>query len=268
MDTAGFCDEYASTAEIYDLFPPYRDRADVGFFVEEALKADGPVLEIGCGTGRVLIPTARVGKEITGLDRSAAMLSICRRKLAQEPEEVRGRVTLVEEDMRHFDLGRRYGLATIPFRPFQHLITIEDQISCLLTIRRHLLPDGKLVLDLFNPSIPLLATPVSPGEQAAEDWFDLPDGRKARRFDRVVSRDHFRQVQDIELLYHVRHLDGREERLVCGFPMRYLFRFEAEHLLARCGFQVEALYSDYDRSPYGATYPGELIFVAVKAAED
>lgn len=55
----------------------------------------------------------------------------------------------------------------------------------------------------------------------------------------------------IGLLYHIRHLDGR---------------FEAEHLLARCGFRVEALYSDYDPSPYGATYPGELIFVAAKTA--
>ena len=60
------------------------------------------------------------------------------------------------------------------------------------------------------------------------------------------------------------HPDGRTERLVHSFPMRYLFRFEAEHLLARCGFEVEALYADYDRSPYGSKYPGELIFVAVK----
>ena len=66
----------------------------------------------------------------------------------------------------------------------------------------------------------------------------------------------------MELIYEVSHPDGRDERLVHSTQMRYLFRFEAEHLLARNGFQVEALYADYDRSPYGSKYPGELIFVA------
>jgi hypothetical protein len=66
----------------------------------------------------------------------------------------------------------------------------------------------------------------------------------------------------VELIYYVTHPDGREERLVHAFPMRYLFRFEAEHLLVRCGFAVEALYAGFDRSPYGSAYPGELIFVA------
>ena len=61
------------------------------------------------------------------------------------------------------------------------------------------------------------------------------------------------------------HPDGREERLVHGFPMRYLFRFEAEHLLVRCGFEVEQLYSGFDKSAFGSRYPGELIFVARKA---
>ena len=69
----------------------------------------------------------------------------------------------------------------------------------------------------------------------------------------------------IELIYHITHPDGRTERLVYAFPMRYLFRYEVEHLLARCGFEVEALYADYDKSPYGYKYPGDLIFVARKA---
>ena len=65
-------------------------------------------------------------------------------------------------------------------------------------------------------------------------------------------------------VYYVTHPDGREERLVHRFQMRHLFRFEAEHLLARAGFQVEELYADYDKSPYGSKDPGELIFVARK----
>jgi len=83
---------------------------------------------------------------------------------------------------------------------------------------------------------------------------------------RVVGHDRFNQFNQVELIYYVSHSDGRAERLVHSFAMRYLFRFEAEHLLARCGFEVEHLYAGFDESPYGSKYPGELIFVARKSS--
>jgi hypothetical protein len=88
------------------------------------------------------------------------------------------------------------------------------------------------------------------------------DGRKVVRRARIVSRDYFNQITHNESTYYVTHPDGREERLVHGFPLRYLFKFEVEHLLARCNFSVEAVYADYDKSPYGSKYPGELIILA------
>jgi SAM-dependent methyltransferase len=259
-------DEYALVAEFYDHVAPYRERQDVAFFVELARASGGPVLEIGCGTGRVLIPTAQAGLEIVGLDASAAMLSICRARLAREPADVQSRAQIVEGDMREFDLGREFRLATIPFRPFQHLITVEDQLACLTSIHRHLADGGKLILDVFNPSLPHLVEEPYLAEFGDEPGFTMPDGRKVVRRSRIVARDLFNQVQDIELIYYVAHPDGREERLVHRFQMRYLFRFEAEHLLARTGFHVEAVYADYDRSPYGSKSPGELILVAAKSA--
>ncbi len=265
-DRAGGYTEYQFTAEFYDHIAPYRERGDVGFFVEMARASGGPVLEVGCGTGRVLIPTARAGIEIVGLDLSPSMLAICRQNLAAEPAEVQGHVQLVEADMRDFDLGHEFALITIPFRPFQHLTTVEDQIACLTALRRHLRPGGRLVLDLFNPSLPYLADPARLGEFGDEPEILMPDGRRVVRRARIAGRDYFGQVQDTELIYYVTHPDGRQERLVHAFPMRYLFRFEAEHLLVRCGYEVEALYADYDRSPYGSKYPGELIFVAQRPA--
>ena len=139
-DRAGGYTEYGFTAEFYDHVAPYRERADVAFFVEMAQAAGGPVLEIGCGTGRVLIPTARAGIEIVGLDLSPSMLAVCRSNLAQESAETQARVRLVEGDMRDFDLGQQFALVTLPFRPFQHLTSVEDQIACLTTIHRHLAP--------------------------------------------------------------------------------------------------------------------------------
>jgi hypothetical protein len=82
---------------------------------------------------------------------------------------------------------------------------------------------------------------------------------------KVAARDLSNQIIHSELVYYITHPDGRQERLVQAFPMRYLFRFEGEHLLARAGFKVEQVYSDYDKSPYGSKYPGELIFEARKA---
>ena len=248
-------------ADLYDLVVPYRNRPDVGFFVDEAVKSTGPVLEVGCGTGRVLVPTARAGVDITGVDSSDKMLSRCRASLGNEPESVRSRTTLVQADMRNFDLKREFRLITLPFRPFQHLITVEDQLECLKTLRRHLSDDGRLILDLFNPSIPALAKDDIGVESEPEAEFTTEDGRRVLRTHKMVDRDLFNQIVYAELIYYVTHPDGREERLVHAFPMRYLFRFEAEHLLARAGFRMEAVYGDYDRSDFGSNYPGELILV-------
>jgi SAM-dependent methyltransferase len=264
MTSAGGYEEYAFIADLYDQVPLYRDRPDVSFLVEAATKAGGPVLEIGCGTGRVLIPTARAGVDIVGLDLSPHMLAECRQRLRGEPEEVQSRVRLVQADMRMFDLGRAVTLVTVPFRPFQHLLTVEDQLSCLESIYRHLVDDGTLILDVFNPSLDALVNRPVGEELAAEPEFSMPDGRRVIRRHKTVAHDRFNQVNDFELVYYVTHPDGREERLVHAFRMRYIFRFEAEHLLARAGFTIEHLYADYDRRAYGSTYPGDLVFVARK----
>ena len=253
----------AFMAETYDHVVPYRTRPDVDFFVTAARESGGPVLELGCGTGRVLIPTARSGVPITGLDASEAMLEACRRRLEDESDEVRERVALFQGRMENFGLEGKFALITTPFRPFQHLLTVEDQIACLRQAHAHLVDGGRLILDLFSPSIPRLAQePGSAMENSPE--FTMPDGRRILRKDCITRRDLVNQVNDIDLIYEITHTDGAEERRIVKIQMRYLFRFEAEHLLARCGFAVEALYGDYDRSPYGATYPGELIFVAQK----
>jgi hypothetical protein len=121
-----------------------------------------------------------------------------------------------------------------------------------------------LILDLFNPSLPLLVQDTLGQEQGEEPAFTTPDGRKVVRWHKSIARDPFAQVNRLELIYYVTHPDGRQERLVHAFAMRYLFRYEAEHLLARAGFAVEAVFAGYDRSPFGSKDPGELIFVARK----
>lgn len=257
-------DGYASVADLYDYVVPYYGRTDVNFWVDAAKECGGPVLEVGCGTGRVLLPTARAGIEITGLDASPHMLAMCRERLAKEPKDVQSRVQLVQADMRNFNLTRTFALATIPFRPFQHLLTVPDQTSCLANIHHHLAGGGLLIFDLYNPSLDFLVNSPIGEETDEEPEFTTPDGRRVIRRQKKISENRFNQVNRHELIYYITHPNGRKERLVHAFDFRYIFRFEAEHLLARAGFQVEQLYADFDKTPYGSKYPGELIFVARK----
>jgi SAM-dependent methyltransferase len=261
MDAGGY-DQAPFIAEFYDFVVPYSTRPDAGFYVDAAREYGGPVLELGCGTGRVLIPTARAGIDITGLDVSERMLAVCRERLLGESPQAQSLARVQHGDMRDFDLGRVFRLITIPFRAFQHVLLVDEQLGCLRAIRRHLVPEGRLVFDLFNPSIHNLAKPADGVEADEEPPFVLPDGRTVVRSHRILARDLINQVNSGELVYHVSHPDGRRERLAHSFKMRSFFRFEVEHLLARAGFSVEHVFADFDRSPYGSKYPGELIFVA------
>ena len=258
---AGYENQFV--AESYDHVAPYQARQDRKFFVEAAAESGGAVLELGCGTGRILIPIARAGVEVTGIDASEPMLDVCRKRLEEESEEVRSRIHLMNGRMQDFGLDKKFNLITAPFRPFQHLLTVEDQMACLRQVHAHLRDGGTFILDVFNPWVHKLVEPAGV-EGATEPEFAMPDGRRVTRKNRVVGRDLFNQTIDIEMIYEVIHPDGAEERIVEPFSMRYLYRFEAEHLLARCGFEVQVVYADYDKSPYGSKYPGELIILARK----
>ena len=202
------CPEYGCFAEFYDHVVPYRSRPDLDFYVAIAREADGPVLEVGCGTGRVLLPCARAGAEMVGLDLSPDMLAVLRRGLAGEPADVQARVRVVEGDMRTFDLDEAFPVAVLPFRSFQHMLTPEDQRAALRRIRAHLRPGGRIVLDLFNPSIPMLGDAAWAKYPVPEPEFTMPDGRRVTRSFRVLRRDYVHQVQHVELIVDVVHADA------------------------------------------------------------
>jgi len=234
--------------------PVYNNREDARFYLEEAQASGGPVLELGCGSGRVLAPIARAGIVITGLDPSPAMLDRCRKRLATEGLTAE----LVSGDMRRFSLGCKFPLITIPFRPFQHLLDVEDQMACLAAVREHLTPGGKLILDVFDPDLKLLA--AEGGIEVPVNEFDLPDGSHARLSYCRRQHDRIRQVQNVEMIVEV-----GGQRHVSSLWLRYNFRWEMEHLLARGGFRIEHLYGSFDRQP-ACSETGELIFVTT--AED
>jgi len=240
---------------LYDQVPLYLERADVAFYVEEAKAARGPVLELGCGTGRILLPIARAGSTIVGLDSSRHMLERCREKLGAEPAAVQRRVTLHQGDLHDFDLGggATFTLIIAPFRVFQHLTTIDAQLRVLANVARHLAPAGRLVFDVFNPRFEMM---VGADGVEREDTPEqrLPDGRTLRRTYRVAKVRWADQANDVELIYYV---DGK--RYVQGFAMRWFLRAELEHLLTRAGFRVCAIYGDFARGPLVEGAPEQVV---------
>jgi len=252
-------------AEFYDAAYNRVRSKDIEFFVDYSKITGGRTLELGCGTGRVLVPTASAGCEITGLDLSPYMLLKCREKLGKQPAEVQERVKLIQGSMTDFATGETYSLITMPFRPFQHLVSVAEQKTCLTCVHRHLVPGGRLIIDVFHPRPDrLVPNPEYMTESEDLPEIKLPDGRKLRRTNRTVGFHRHRQYNDVELIYYVSHPDGRQERLVQSFPMRYYYRYEMEYLLTLCGFSIVELFGDFDKSEFSTDSP-EMIFIAEKA---
>ena len=253
-------------ADLYDHTIHYAARPDIGFYLDQAKSTTGPILELGCGTGRVLTPLAEAGRTIVGLDVSEHMLAKCREKLRNLPRDVQERVQLLAQNMVHFNLHQTFGMVIFPFRSFQHLLAVEDQLSCLTCANRHVVMGGRLVLDLFHVDPAHLFDPALHEEQIDFRDVKLPDGRVFTRSQRVAAFHRTEQYNDIELIHTITYPDGRTERLVQSFPWRHFFRYEVEHLLHRCGFKLLQVYGDYDKSPLSENSP-DMIFVAEKYVE-
>jgi len=248
-------------ADYYDSSPMVTGRTgDVAFYCSTARQYGDPVLELGCGTGRVTLAIAEAGFRVVGLDISERMLGRAIAKRAAIGREARERVHLVQGDMTGFDLGEKFPTVIIPFRPFQHLLEIEEQLHCLECVRKHLPPEGRLVVDFFQTDPERMYEPMFLNESLLVEY-DLPDGRHVRLSERVAAFHRALQRNDVEMIFRITHPDGRREELIMAWTLRYFFRFEVEHLLARAGFQLEAVHGNFDRSPLGDRSP-EMIFLA------
>jgi SAM-dependent methyltransferase len=207
-----------------------------------AARSGSPILELACGTGRVLLPLAREGYELTGVDVSAAMLELARQKIAAEG--LASRVSLVEQDMRSLDLEARFNLVLVALSSFSHLLTTEEQLSTLGRIYAHLNPGGILLLDLFHPDLHRLLD--FRGQVALDKVMTDPDSRQRVLKFRTETVDLARQIIDVTYIVDEVEAEGRLQRTLFPFRMRYLFRYELELLLRHAGFQVEAIYGSYE----------------------
>ncbi|HOW84957.1 MAG TPA: class I SAM-dependent methyltransferase [Candidatus Aminicenantes bacterium] len=228
--------------EVYDLL--YGDLDfDIPYWTEVAGSAGGPVLEMACGSGRVLLALRRAGLDVEGLDASPAMIGRLRDKAAAAGLAVRAEVA----DMRSFDLGRRYARIFCAFNGFAHCETIADQIACLRAALAHLEPGGALVLHMSYPGPAYWLEPE--GRPVFEHETVLPDGGKVQMWDNR-RKDIVGQRQDSEL--EIWELDAAERpKAVHKFAMsqRWVYPFELELLLAAAGFARSEIFGGFDRRP-------------------
>ena len=250
---------YDEWADIYDdVFSYVVD--DIPFYVEEAKRSDGRVLELGCGTGRVAIPIAGSGVEIVALDSSAAMLERARRKADDAGVS---NLTLLCADMRDFSLDEKFSLVVIPFRGLLSLLSVEDEMRALMNIKRHLAPGGRLLFDIFVPELNML---VQEGDVPYHfrDVVDPTTGKRLVLWNQS-SYDAFSQVMSIRTT--IEELDdfGRvSSKMYRDFALRYIFRWEMHHLLRACGFDVLALYGDFERGAFDER-SAEMVWAASRA---
>lgn len=230
---------------------------DIPFYLDMAKESGGEVLDLACGTGRITIPMAQAGIQVTGLDLSSEMLERAKQKAIEA--DISNQVTFVQGDMRKFDLQKKFDLVMIPFRSFLHLLYIQDQMKALGCIREHLKPGGKLVLNVFVPKIEHLYEESE--KMSLRGMFPLESGEQVAMWD-FTRYDHFQQLSEVTRTYERLSPEGVvQEKIVGRFTLRYIFPAELHHLLRLNGFKVVQRYGSFDKGPFDQK-SAELILVA------
>lgn len=241
-----------AVAHRYDAAVPVTDE-EIAFYLHYARDAQArgeATLELACGTGRVAIPLAGEDVQIVGLDNSSAMLERAREKSVSMDN-----VRWIEGDMRDFALGERFGLITIPAGSFHLLAKTEEQLGCLRSAAASMTDEGRLIIDLINPSIPGLGETLTTKagvltRRADRQFRDPASGLTARTWE---SHQYHPSRQELVITSVVDETDDDGtvvNRRYGTMTLRLLFRYEVEHLLARCRLTVEAMYGGFDRSAY------------------
>ena len=251
-------DPYAVLSRFYDLeFDGYD--ADVDMYRQFTLNMGGPVLELGCGTGRILQHLQSLDVQLSGVDSSASMLEAASQRLGTSVE-------LARLDMRSLDeLGtNRFSLVFCAINSFLHLPDIDSQLAALDSVEKVIQHDGVLIIDVFVPQPEFLL--AQDGRLEVEFSTILDDGS---RLDKLTTRSHDLANQSLytTVFYDQTSINGTISRTVGTYSTRYIHQFEMEHLLARTGWDVVSVYGGYDLHPYDSE-SDRMVFVATPNRED
>jgi SAM-dependent methyltransferase len=231
-------------ARFYDaVYAKVRDGVDNDWYLDRMAAAQGPVLEIGVGTGRLFAEARRRRIDAWGIDLSPAMVACCQAKLA--PED-RGRVSVADAVTMRPD--RRFALVCAPFRVLSHVHETGDQLRLLDAAHDCLLPGGAFVFDLYVPNLEMLLNGVP--QHTDFDGEHAP-GRRLRRIVQADPADLSSQRSRVRMRFLWDEADG-EHAGEWAFEMRFFFRFELEHLVARSKLVLDTIFGDFAGHPLSA----------------
>jgi SAM-dependent methyltransferase len=244
-------DIYSQIAPYYDLLHASLTQ-DIGFTLALAARHPGPVIELGSGTGRLLLPLARAGYHVTGVDNSMPMLSRAKQRLAEEPAAVQERATLVAADMTQLALApAHFSLALVPYNTFMHL-DAAAAVTAVRAVARHLQPGGRLLLDLANPFV----VEHTPGDQlvSLEKILTEPESGAVVVVMAANILQPATQQLTITWIYDASPAGGGPvERSVARVTYHYYFPHQVELLFEQAGLRLEALFGDYGEGSFDET---------------
>jgi len=228
----------------YDvMFPGSSD--DIQFF---STFSRDPVLELACGTGRLAIPLAQAGLNVTGIDIAEGMLNVARQKSSA--------VEWIHGDIRDFHLGKQFSTIIFINNALCHLLTLADFEAGMRCVREHLLPDGRFIIDVFVPSLSILMR--DPDKRFPFDEYHNPDGGK------IVVTSSNRYAADTQINHntlHYRQPSGVET--TGALTTRMYYPQELDALLKYNGFAIERKYEDYDRKPFDASAAKQIVICSL-----
>lgn len=242
---------FYSDAQRYDLvMGAYASGDQLNFYRRQVARYGEPVLELACGSGRLTIPLAREGVNITGVDISEDMLALAKLKASQDEVNIR----FLEGDMRSFDLGEKFKLILIPAQSLSHLHRRAEIEECFACVQRHLAGEGRFLIELFNSSIRMLER--ESGQRYPVGQYEDPRTGSQVFVTEEVRYDAASQVNHIRWLFRN---ESSSEETVLSFEMRQFFPQEIDALLWYNGFMIEHKYGSYDEKEYFSDSPKQLI---------
>lgn len=252
----------------YDLIAPFYDieharfADDLDMYQNYAELSHGPLLELACGSGRLLVQLAHAGYTLTGVDSSEEMLALARERLQQE--ELLSRVTLVQQDITSLQLSQlppslqEYRLAFIALGSFGHITTRKAQQQALHAIRAHIATRGTLIIDISNADARYMEHMNN--QMLHQGSWQQDDGTWLSHFVSPASSTE-RHLLELTHFYD-RHSQGGTVTRTVSTTFLYLFeRSEMELLLETAGFTVKDVYGNYDLGPYTLD-SDRMIFIA------
>ena len=248
---------YDHWADVYDDIYAYLTE-DKDFYLEWAKDSIGPVLELGCGTGRITIPIAQNDVDIVGIDISPKMIEVAKKKL--EDKKVTSKIDLLIEDMSNFQLNQKFSLIIIRFRGFLSLLSVDDQISTLTSIKKHMHRDTRLVFDIFVPKEDI----ISKSDNLLYYFKDVSHDSRIGHSEVWHKTDYDLFNQRISSKVIVDEIGDKGKvinRYYKDFEIRYIHRWEMFHLLNSCGFKIEDLYGTFSYESFDEN-SNEMIWVA------